>query len=109
MNVSIIISIIGLIISTISVSFAIYIGTKNSKKTDIKDIEQRVAERTETNMKLDEINRNTQEIRYDVTGLKKDVQRHGEKIVEIEASAKQAHHRLDSVENRLNMSSGGDG
>lgn len=102
MNLSIIISVIGLVISAISVSCAVYFSCKNSKKTDVKDIEQRVAERTETNLKLDEINRNTQEIRYDVTSVKKDVQKHGEKIVEIEASAKQAHHRLDTIESRLN-------
>ena len=102
MSTPVIISIIGLVISGMSVACAIYFSHKNSKKTDVKEIEQRVAERTETNLKLDEINRNTQEIRYDVTSVKKDVQKHGEKIVEIEASAKQAHHRLDTLENRLN-------
>ena len=102
MNISIIISIIGLLISAISVSCAIYFSSKNSKKTDVKEIEQRVAERTETNMKLDEINRNTQDIKYDVTAVKKDVQKHSEKIIEIDSSVKQAHHRLDTIENRLN-------
>ena len=107
MNISIIISIIGLVISAVSVSCAVYFSCKNSKKTDVKEIEQRVAERTETNLKLDEINRNTQEIRYDITSVKKDVQKHGEKIVELEASAKQAHHRIDGLEDRLNMKDGG--
>ena len=99
---SIIISIVGLIISAASVGCAFFFSIKRSKVSDIKEIERRVAERTETNLKLDEINRNTQEIRYDITSVKKDVQRHGEKIVEIEASAKQAHHRLDTLEGRLN-------
>ena len=102
MNISIIISVLGILISAISVTCAIYFSHKNSKTTDVKEIEQRVAERTETNIKLDEISRNTQEIRYDVTSVKKDVQRHGEKIIEIEASTKQAHKRLDTLENRLN-------
>lgn len=102
MNITIIISIIGIVISAISVSCAMYFSHKNSKTTDVKEIELRVAERTETNIKLDEISRNTQEIRYDVTSLKKDVQKHGEKIIEIEASAKQAHKRLDTLEGRLN-------
>lgn len=106
MNISIIVSIVGVVISAISATCAIYFSFRNSKKTDVKEIEQRVAERTETNLKLDEINRNTQEIRYDVTSVKKDVQKHGEKIVEIEASAKQAHHRLDTIEDRLNMNGG---
>lgn len=102
MNTSIIISIIGVVISAISVSAVVYFNSKNSKHTDVKDIEQRVAERTEVNLKLDTINQNTQEIRYDVSAVKKDVQKHAEKIVEIEASARQAHHRLDGLEDRLN-------
>ena len=107
MNISIIISIIGLTISAVSVSCAVYFSFKNSKKTDVKESEQRVAERTETNLKRDEINRKTQEIRYDITSVKKDVQKHGEKIVELEASAKQAHRRIDGIEGRLNMKDGG--
>lgn len=102
MNISIIISIFGIVISAISVSCAIYFSRKNSKATDMKEIEQRVAERTETNLKLNNIIQNTQEIRYDVTSVKKDVQKHGEKIVEIEASAKQAHKRIDTLEERIN-------
>lgn len=102
MTLPIIISIIGMVFTGISVSAMIYFNSKNSKHTDIKDIERQVAERTEVNLKLDTINQNTQEIRYDVSAVKKDVQKHAEKIVEIEASAKQAHHRLDSIERRLN-------
>ena len=102
MNISIIISVIGVVISGVSVTCAIYFSSKNSKKTDVKEIEQRVAERTETNLKLNNIIQNTQEIRYDVTSVKKDVQKHGEKIVEIEASAKQAHKRIDTLEERIN-------
>lgn len=102
MNISIIISIAGVVISAISVTCAIYFSHKNSRTTDVKEIEQRVAERTETNLKLNNIIQNTQEIRYDVTSVKKDVQKHGEKIVEIEASAKQAHKRIDTLEERIN-------
>lgn len=102
MTLPIIISITGVVISAISVGAVIYFNSKSNKHTDVKDIEQRVAERTEVNLKLDTINQNTQEIRYDVSAVKKDVQKHAEKIVEIEASARQAHHRLDGLEDRLN-------
>lgn len=102
MGISIIISFVGLIISAISVTAVIYFNAKNRKQVDTKDIERQVAERTEINCKLDTISQNTQEIRYDITAVKKDVQKHGEKIVEIEASTKQAHHRLDTLEKRLN-------
>lgn len=102
MNISIFISIAGLVISAISVSCAIYFSSRNSRKTDVKEVEQRVAERTEMNMKLDAINQNTQEIRYDVSAVKKDVQKHSEKIIELEHRAASAHHRIDGLEDRLN-------
>lgn len=107
MQPTIIISVVSVIISAISVICAIYFSHKNRKVSDLKDLEQKVAERTaertETNLKLNEITRNTQEIRYDVTSLKKDVQRTGEKIIELDASIRSAHHRIDGIEDRLNV------
>lgn len=105
MTSPIIISIIGMVFTGISVSAMIYFNSKNSKHTDEKEIRERIEEQTRVNLKLDEINRNTTDIKYDVSAVKKDVQKHAEKIVEIEASAKQAHHRLDSIERRLNKES----
>lgn len=102
MTLPIVISLIGVCISAISVGAVIYFNSKNSKHTDVKDIERQVAERTEMNMKLDEINRNTTDIKYDVSAVKKDVQKHSEKIVELEQSTRSAHHRLDTLENRMN-------
>lgn len=102
MTLPIVISIIGMIFTGISVSAMIYFNSKNSRHTDEKEIRERIEEQTRVNLKLDEINRNTTDIKYDVSAVKKDVQKHAEKIVEIEASAKQAHHRLDSIERRLN-------
>lgn len=102
MEVTVIISLIGLFVSTVSVCAVIYFNSRNSKKTDVKDIERQVAERTEMNMKLDEINRNTTDIKYDVSAVKKDIQKHSEKIIELEQSTRSAHHRLDGLEDRLN-------
>lgn len=100
MSAPVIISIIGLIVSTISVSCAIYFSSKNSRNTDTKEIEQRVAERTETNMKLDEIGRNVTDIKYDISSTKKEVQNLTERMASVESSAKQAHHRIDRFENK---------
>lgn len=102
MTLPIVISILAVIVSVISVAAMIYFNSKNSKHTDVKDIERQVAQRTEMNMKLDEINRNTTDIKYDVSAVKKDIQAHGERLIKVEESAKSAHHRLDSIEQRLN-------
>ena len=89
MTLPIVISLIGVCISAISVGAVIYFNSKNSKHTDEKEIQERIEEQTT-------------DFKYDVAAVKKDVQKHAEKIVEIEASAKQAHHRLDTIERRLN-------
>lgn len=96
------ISIIGVVISAISVCAVIYFNSKNSKHTDEKEIRERIEEQTRVNLKLDEINRNTTDIKYDVSAVKKDVQAHGDRIIKVEESVKSAHHRLDTIENRLN-------
>lgn len=100
MTTPIIISIIGLIISAMSVGCAVYFSSKNSRKSDTKEIEQRVAERTETNMKLDEIGRNVTDIKYDISVTKKEVQNLTERVATVEQSAKQAHHRIDELKGK---------
>lgn len=102
METSTIISLIGLFVSVISVSAVIYFNSKNSKHTDEKEIRERIEEQTRVNLKLDEINRNTTDIKYDVSAVKKDVQSQGERLIKVEESVKSAHHRLDGLENRMN-------
>ena len=97
-----VISIIGVCISAISVCAVIYFNSKNSKHTDEKEIRERIEEQTRVNLKLDEINRNTTDIKYDVSAVKKDVQAHGDRLIKVEESTKSAHHRIDSIEQRLN-------
>ena len=46
---------IALLISVISVCFSVYFGLKNNKRTDTKDIEERVKDNTRINVKLDDI------------------------------------------------------
>lgn len=90
--------VIPIIVSVVSVSFAIFFGVSNYRRTDTKDIEQRTVERTETNMKLDEISRNVTDIKYDISATKKEVSALSERMASVEASTKQAHHRLDRME-----------
>lgn len=92
---------IALLISIVSVSFSIFFGLKNSKRTDENDIEARVRDNTQINMKLDEISRNVTDIRNDVSSLRKDINSHNERLIKVEESCKSAHHRLNMLENRV--------
>ena len=77
-------------------------GLKSDKRTDAKDIEERVKENTRINMKLDAISNNTTEIKNEVSEMRKEINSHDGRIVKVEESAKSAHHRLDGLEERLN-------
>ena len=52
-----------IIISVLSLSFSVFMGLKSDKRTDTKDIEERVKENTRINMKMDAISNNTTEIK----------------------------------------------
>lgn len=90
------------LISAVSVAFAIFFGLKNNRRADTKDIEERTKDMVAVNLKLDFISKQTNEIKEQISSLVKEVQNHGVKIAELEQSAKSAHHRLDAIEKRLN-------
>lgn len=91
-----------IVISAISLLFAVYSWFRGNKRTDTKDIEERTKERTELNCKLDMINGSTQDIKEQLSSLVREVQSHGDRLIKVEESCKSAHHRLNTLEERLN-------
>ena len=89
---------VALLLSFISVSFAVYSGLKNLKKADASEIERRASEQAKVNVKLDNIATDCREIKSDMSSVKKDVQELSERLVVVEQSVKSAHHRIDTVE-----------
>lgn len=92
-----------IVISVISLAFSVFMGMKNNKRTDTKDIEERVKENTRINMKLDNINSTTQDIKTELSSVRLDLQKHNDKIIVLEQSCKQAHKRIDEIASRLNF------
>ena len=86
-----------LAISILSVAFSIYFGLKNSKKSDEKDIAERIARDTRTDMKLDEISKDVKEVKETVRNIQNDVKDHEGRIVKLESSYKAEHKRLDEI------------
>ena len=75
---------------------------ENSKRTDTKDIEDRVKENTRINVKLDNITQTTQEIKSEISSMREDIKSHNDRLIKLEESVKSAHHRIDGVVERLN-------
>lgn len=91
-----------IIISVLSLGFSVFMGLKSNKRTDTKDIEDRVKENTRINMKLDAISNNTTDIKNEVSEMRKEINSHDSRIVKVEESVKSFHHRLDGIEERMN-------
>ena len=87
---------ITLLISIISVSFSVFFGLKNSRKTDEKDIAERIARDTRTDMKLDEISKDVKEVKETVRNIQNDVKDHEGRISKLEASCNRLHERIDN-------------
>lgn len=90
-------SALALLLSIISVSCSVYFAVKNNKRTDGKELAERIARETKTDMKLDEIGRNVKEIKETVKSIQDDVKDHEGRIVKLESSYKAEHKRLDTI------------
>ena len=99
---------IAVIISLISVAYAIYSGHRNGRRTDIKDIEERAKTDAKIQIKLDLIAQTVQETNDEVKSIKTEMQKHSERLIVLEQSTKSAHHRIDGIERRLGMEVTGD-
>lgn len=95
---------VAVLISIVSVVFSVFFGLKNNKRSDTKDIEERVKDNTRINMKLDTITSNTTEIKNEVSEMRKEINSHDTRIIKVEESVKSAHHRLNTLEERINAS-----
>lgn len=88
---------ITIIISAISVSFAIFFGLKSNKRADNEDIANTASNNAIINMKLDTIGDNVKEIKTDVAETKKQYIDMDKRLVKVEEATKSAHKRLDNV------------
>ena len=77
---------------------AVLLSLKSTKRSDTKDLEERVAENTKFNIKLDSIAQDVAETKEEIKLQRREVQNLVERMAQVEASAKQAHHRLDRME-----------
>lgn len=93
-------------ISVVSVAFAIYFGLKSSRRTDVKDIEEKAARDAKINIKLDDISSDVKDIKYDISATNKKVEELDKRVVVVEQSTKSAHHRIDRIEGKETRDAG---
>ena len=86
---------LSLLISGISVAFAIYFGLSSKKRNDRKDIKQETEEHTLLMTKLENIADDVKDIKRDYRETNIEVQNLRERVVAVEQSLKSYHKRLD--------------
>lgn len=91
---------ISILLSAVSVAFAIYFGLKRVKRSEKLDIKSDTAQLTTVIVKLENIGIGIAEIKAELFNVKNDVKEDRERIIRLEESVKQAHKRIDGLEKK---------
>lgn len=86
---------LAVIISIISLVVSVVRGIKTDTKTNAKELQERVAETTRLDVKLDAISKDLADLKDEIRLQRKEFQILSERVAKVEASASQAHKRLD--------------
>ena len=87
-----------LLISILSVSFAVFSGIINLKRNQTHDDKLEATQLTSVIVKLENISTGVTEIKSEIKSVKEDTKKNSERLTRVEESAKQAHKRLDGME-----------
>jgi septal ring factor EnvC (AmiA/AmiB activator) len=90
-----------ILISSVSVAFAIYFGISNVKRNRAADERKDASEMTTVIVKLENIGETMMEVKRDLNALRSELHATSERLVRLEESTKQAHKRIDTLERRL--------
>lgn len=101
MTIAIWVSLASLLLTLVFNSFSLFFNSKNSRRTDTKDLAETIKDSARINVMLEMISNTTQEIKTEIVNMRKDIQSHESRLVIVEQSCKSAHHRLDSMEKKI--------
>ena len=79
---------IALVISAISLGFAIYSGVSNLKRNNKQDAKSDSAQLTTVIVKLENIDKGINEIKADVKDVKQDLKDHSDRLIRLEQQVK---------------------
>lgn len=97
---------VSLVISLLSVGFAIFAGVTNMKRNKEHDDKKESAELTTVIVKLENINSDTKDIKNELRSIRTEVGDLRERVTIAEQAAKSLHKRVDKIEERLDKEQG---
>lgn len=92
---------IALVISALSLIFAVYSGVTSMKRTAKTDDKKEATELTTVIVKLENISNGIAEIKNEMGNIKIDMKDLRDRLIVVEQSVKSAHKRMDVFESRL--------
>lgn len=96
---------VSLLLSGISVAFAVYFGIKSQRRNETKDAEEQAEERAGNNAavmtKLENISDDLKEIKAENRNFREDIAGLRERVAKVESSLKSYHKRLDGEKTDL--------
>lgn len=90
--------IVPILISAMSLAFAIWTGTKTQKRTDSSEIREDAAKDQAVLIKLESIQEGMTEMKVEIRNYREEMQQTREQQIRNEESLKQLHKRVDKVE-----------
>lgn len=89
---------VALLISGVSLAFAVYQGVSNLKRNKAADDKHDASELTTVIVKLENIGNDTAEIKSDIKSVRAEVKQNSERIIRLEESLKSAWKRINLLE-----------
>jgi len=94
---------VSLLISGLSVGFAIFMGISNMKRNKASDDKKEATEMTTVIVKLENISNDTREIKNELRSIRNEVGELRERIIIAEQATKSLHKRVDGMETRAGI------
>ena len=95
--------IVPILISVVSLVFAIWSGTKTQKRTENNEIREDAAKDQAVLIKLESIQEGMTEMKVEIRNYREEMQQTREQQIRNEESLKQLHKRVDKVEQLVEM------
>ena len=92
---------LALVISIVSVFFAIFSGIVSMRRNQRTDDKQEQADMTTVSIKLESIKADTNEIKTDIKSVKADVRHNSENIIRLDESLKSAWKQINEINAQL--------
>lgn len=92
---------VSILISVLSVAFAILFGLTNMKRVKSNEDRKEATEMTTVIVKLENIGNDTKDIKNELRSVRNEVGELRERVIITEQAAKSLHRRVDTQETRL--------